>query len=73
VRRQSYRGCLMESKRKKGDDDSFPPDVTTSASEEELLDIAVQYAVDSHGHRDTPALREELRLILQEGRRKRAA
>ena len=65
----------MDSKR--GDDGLSLPeepfDITASASEDELLDIAVQYAVDSHGHRDTPALREELRLILQEERSLRAA
>jgi hypothetical protein len=43
------------------------------ASEEELLDMAVQYAVQAHGHRNTPALREELRAMLREERRKNAA
>ncbi len=36
--------------------------------EEELLNIAVQHAVQDHGHRDTPALREELRSMLREER-----
>ncbi len=38
--------------------------------EEELLNIAVQHAVHDHGWRDTPALREELRSMLREERRK---
>jgi hypothetical protein len=42
-----------------------------SKSEEELLNIAVQQAVQAHGHRDTPALREELRSMLCEERKRR--
>lgn len=38
--------------------------------EEELLNIAVLRAVQDHGHRDTPALREELRSMLRDERRK---
>ena len=38
--------------------------------EEELLNIAVHHAVHDHGQRDTPALREELRSMLLEERRK---
>ena len=36
-----------------------------SGTEEEILEIAVQHAVGSHGHENTPALREELRSLLQ--------
>jgi hypothetical protein len=36
-----------------------------SGTEDEILDIAVQHAVASHGHQDTPELREELRSLLQ--------
>lgn len=50
-----------------------PFDIAASASEEELLNIAVQYAVDSHGHWDTPSLREELRSMLREKRKRKAA
>lgn len=38
--------------------------------EEELLNIALQHAVQDHGHRDTPALREQLRWMLREELRK---
>jgi predicted small metal-binding protein len=49
-----------------------PFDIAASATEEELLNIAVQYAVDSHGHWDTPALREELCSMLREKRKRKA-
>jgi hypothetical protein len=38
--------------------------------EEELLNIAVTHAVHDYGQRDTPALRQELRPMLREERRK---
>ncbi len=50
-----------------------PFDIAASASEEELLNIAVQYAVNAHGHRDTPALRDELRSMLRQQRKRHAA
>lgn len=37
-------------------------------SETELVDAAVQHAVQVHGHQDTPELREELRKIAREER-----
>jgi hypothetical protein len=48
-------------------------DTAAAESEEELVDIAVQYAVEAHGHRDTPAMREELRKMLRQQRKRRAA
>ncbi len=48
-------------------------DTAAATSEEELLDIAVQYAIEAHGHRDTPALREELRSMLRQQRKRHAA
>jgi hypothetical protein len=47
-----------------------PCDIAIMGDEEELLNIAVQHAVKDHGHRDTPALREELRSMLREERKK---
>jgi hypothetical protein len=38
--------------------------------EQELVNIAVHHAVHDHGHRDTPELREQLRSMLREERRK---
>ncbi len=44
----------------------MPCDIAISGSEEEVLNIAVQHAVQSHGHQDTPELREQLRSLLRE-------
>ena len=66
----------MENFRRRTDKRLFLPeepfDSAISATEEELLNIAVQYAVQAHGHRDTPALREELRAMLREERQRAA-
>jgi hypothetical protein len=35
-----------------------------SGTLDEVLDVAVSHAVKSHGHPDTPALREQIRGIL---------
>jgi hypothetical protein len=48
-------------------------DITISGTEEEMLNAAVQHAIQAHGHRDTPALREELRAALRDKRRRSAA
>lgn len=45
-------------------------DLTISGTEEEMLDTVIAHAVQAHGHRNTPALREELRWMLREQRRK---
>jgi predicted small metal-binding protein len=37
-----------------------------SGSEEEVLEAAVQHAVSTHGHRDTPEFREQLRSALKD-------
>lgn len=37
-----------------------------SGTEEEVLDAATQHAVRSHGHRDSPELREQLRSMLKD-------
>lgn len=37
-----------------------------SGTEEEVLDAATQHAVKSHGHPDSPELREQLRSLLKE-------
>ena len=42
--------------------------VTISAdTEKELLDVAVQHAVATHGHEDTPEFRRELKKAVKEG------
>lgn len=42
--------------------------LTITGEEEEVLRAAVMHAVDVHGHRDTPELRNELRRALHEER-----
>ena len=37
-----------------------------SGTEEEVLDAATQHAVRSHGHKDSPELREQVRSMLKE-------
>lgn len=37
-----------------------------SGTEDEVLDMAVQHATASHGHENTPELREELRRLLKD-------
>ena len=67
----------MDSSRRKEECSLFLPqepfNIVASASDEELLNIAVRYAVEAHGQRDTPALREELRFMLREKRKRKAA
>jgi predicted small metal-binding protein len=50
-----------------------PCDVAISGNEEEVLDIAVQHAVQSHGHQNTPQLREQLRGMLRDEGQTKAA
>ncbi len=42
-----------------------PCDIAISGSEEGVLDVAVQHFVQSHGQRNTPELRDELRSMLR--------
>jgi predicted small metal-binding protein len=37
-----------------------------SGTEEEVLDATAQHAVRSHGHEDTPDLRDQLRSLLKD-------
>jgi len=48
-------------------------ELAISGSESEVLDLAVLHAVTSHGHKDTPALREQLRSMLKDEPEARAA
>ncbi len=42
--------------------------LTLAGTEEEVLGIAVQHAVQSHGQTDTPEFRQQLRSAMQEDR-----
>lgn len=60
----------MAEPRKKIDCRWFPTenacDICISGSEEDVLDIAVQHAVQSHGHQKSIELREQLRSMLRD-------
>jgi predicted small metal-binding protein len=67
----------MSSQRKMIDCRWFPTEkpcnIAISGDEEEVLDIAVQHAIQSHGHDDTPGLREQLRSMLRDEANAQAA
>ena len=56
--------------RKVADCRAFPNEVgctlTISGEEEEVVRAASEHAVSSHGHEDTPQLREEIRAMLKD-------
>ena len=60
----------MENKRKIIDCRWFPSDNNCSlcitGTEEEVLKAAAEHAIKSHGHQDTPELRQELRQLLKD-------
>ncbi len=61
---------MADSKRKVADCRLFPSEkncsLTISGTEEEVLTVAVQHAVASHGHKDSPELRQQIRSMLQD-------
>jgi hypothetical protein len=60
----------MDQKRKVADCRLFPSDnncsLTISGTEDEVLDAATAHAIASHGHADTPELRDEIRGMLRD-------
>jgi predicted small metal-binding protein len=60
----------MPSTRKVADCRRFPSEkgctLTIARSEEEVMDVALYHAVKSHGHEDTPELREQLKAFVQD-------
>ena len=56
------------NRRKKLDCRQFPSEkncsVAISGTEEEVIELAVFHAINSHGHQDSPDLREQLRALL---------
>lgn len=40
--------------------------VRISGTEDEILEMAAQHAITSHGHEDTPGLREQLTSLLKD-------
>jgi hypothetical protein len=61
---------MPDTARKVADCRKFKSDsncsLTISGTEEEVLEVASQHAVASHGHEDTPELRERLRGMLED-------
>jgi len=59
-------------KRKVADCRQFPSEkkctLTIAGTEEEVLKGAIWHAVESHGHKDTPQLRNQIRAMLQDER-----
>jgi uncharacterized protein DUF1059 len=59
----------MPNDRKVADCRLFPSEkkcsVTIAGPENEVLEIAVQHAVTSHGHKNSPELRDKLRKLLR--------
>jgi len=60
----------MAGPRKVVDCRNFPSEkqcsVAISGTEEEVLNLAVQHAVASHAHQETPELREQIRQLLKD-------
>jgi len=58
------------SARKVADCRQFPSEknctLTISGTEEEVVKAASEHAISSHGHRDTPELRQEIRRMLKD-------
>ncbi len=44
----------------------IPCEFVVSGDEKKVLSMAIEHAVESHGLRDTPSLRERLRSMLRE-------
>jgi Protein of unknown function (DUF1059) len=43
-----------------------PCSIVISGTEDDVFDLAVLHATTVHGHQDTPALREQIRSMLQD-------
>jgi len=60
----------MPNTRKVADCRRFPSEkgctLTIAGSEDEVMDVALYHAVKSHGHEETPALREQLKALLRD-------
>ena len=60
----------MAAQRKSIDCRDYPSEkncsLKISGTEQEVLDAAVQHAVSSHGHENTPELRDEIKSMLKD-------
>lgn len=60
---------MTTTTRKVADCRKFPSEkncsLTISGTEEEVVKAATEHAISSHGHKDTPELREQVRAMLE--------
>ncbi len=61
---------MADSKRKVIDCRQFPSEkgctLAIAGTEDEVLRVAVRHAVQEHGHKETPELREQIRALLKD-------
>jgi predicted small metal-binding protein len=61
---------MADQKRKSIDCRNYPSDkncsLKISGTESEVLDAAVQHAVSTHGHKNSPELREQIKSMLKD-------
>ena len=61
---------MAKQKRKSIDCRLFPNEIgctlKISGSEKEVLKVAVRHAIEEHGHQDTPELKRQLKILLQD-------
>ena len=61
---------MATPKRKVVDCRLFPSEknctLTIAGTEEEVLKVAVRHAVEEHGHKNSPDLREQIRSLLKD-------
>jgi predicted small metal-binding protein len=61
---------MADQKRKSIDCRNYPSDkncsLKISGTENEVLDAAVQHAVSTHGHNNSPELREQIKSMLKD-------
>ncbi|MBV8668995.1 MAG: DUF1059 domain-containing protein [Candidatus Eremiobacteraeota bacterium] len=60
---------MASTLRKVADCRKFPSEknctLTISGTEEEVVKAATEHAISSHGHKDTPELRSQIRAMLE--------
>jgi predicted small metal-binding protein len=61
---------MLAGKRKVADCRAFPSEknctLYIAGTEEEVLSVAVRHAIEEHGHKNSPDLREQLRSFLKD-------
>jgi len=64
--------AVGQTPRKVADCRLFPSEkqctLTIAGTEDEVLEVAVQHAITSHGHKNSPELRNQIRAMLKDER-----